>query len=248
MTTYNVDREIKYENIYEEKDLNSSTSPLRKSKDDNDNSANIDDGSTSPLRKSKDDNDNSANTPPVSKQKVSPFPSPYDADDDQVTMMHVISDAWTLPIGVKIEMNREDAKSYFSHHQNKIDNPRFKLECQGLKRPHYTWAIERRLFDILKLELTINSEFSNIRDEIHKKGGKPLSQTELEQFHSDDLESSIQMYTKIISDYFFNVMSRKEVIKKTSTHSFLTDFFDPKASKDQSFIKPRDPLKPVKKA
>jgi len=217
------DDDIRYEDIFADKTLGISTSPLRKSKDD----------------------ENEYATPSKAKAKI-PFPdspsSPYDADDDKLTMLHVVSTTWTLPIKVNVEMNREDAMSYFSYHKDKTDNPKFKFECFTLTSPFSSWVIEKGLFEVLTLEIKINSEFPNIRDEIIKKGGKTLSRSELEQFRSSDLESSLQSFTKIIGDYFVNIMSRKDVLRKKTTNSILIDFFDP-----PSFKRPRDPLKNFKK-
>ena len=216
------DDDIRYEDIFADKTLGISTSPLRKSTDENEYA-----------------------TPSKEKAKI-PFPdspsSPYDADDDKLTMLHVVSTTWTLPIKVNVDMNREDAISYFSYHKDKTDNPKFKFECFTLTSPFSSWVIEKGLFEVLTLEIKIHSEFPNIRDEIIKKGGKTLSRSELEQFRSSDLESSLQLFTKIIGDYFVNIMSRKDVLRKKTTNSILIDFFDP-----PSFKRPRDPLKNFKK-
>jgi len=217
------DDDIRYEDIFADKTLGISSSPLRKSTDENEYA-----------------------TPSKEKAKI-PFPdspsSPYDADDDKLTMLHVVSTTWTLPIKVNVDMNREDAISYFSYHKDKTDNPKFKFECFTLTSPFSSWVIEKGLFEVLTLEIKIHSEFPNIRDEIIKKGGKTLSRSELEQFRSSDLESSLQLFTKIIGDYFVNIMSRKDVLRKKTTNSILIDFFDP-----PSFKRPRDPKNFKKKA
>ena len=216
--TYNLDEDLKYEDIFEDKELNINTSPLRKSKDESDFET------------------------PKSKHAAGFHDSPYDIEDDKLTMLHVVSTTWTLPIKVNVEMNREDAVSYFSYHKDKTDNPKFKFECFTLTSPFASWIIEKGLFEILTLEIKINSEFPKIREEIIKKGGKILSRSELEQFRSTDLESSMQMFKRIIGDYFANIMSRKAVLRKQTTNSILTDFFDP-----PSFKRPRDPFKQIKK-